>query len=180
MKNAKSKGQTPLEAQPCLEGIEITRTPHHFVKDVACPYCKQKTIGIYEINPGTRYAFGMFCANVKCVTNFKSPQPSEVESAVQDNKELLRILEPQQIKCIQLFTFSKRRHLIEGIACPYCKKKAIGILSTPTNEKQTQFRMRCVNDECVTNFQSPVSRELDLILRQTLGIEQGVVRKGDL
>ena len=139
-------------AQFRLDGIELVDYYHNnvrFIKDVTCPYCKQKSIATFG-QECWYFGYGTFCANAKCITNYESPFPSEIESMLRDNKELLRISGPQKVEYIDEFIYGKH-HLVKGIACPYCKKRTIGILETQTDEEQTQFQMRCVNKMCVTN-----------------------------
>jgi len=167
-------------AQFRLDGIELNEDYHSFdkgkifFKNFACPYCKQKTIAIGRVFLDDIGAYVTFCANDKCITNYESPLPSEIEDNLRNNKELLRIPGPQKVEYVDGFIYGKH-HLVKGIACPYCKKRTIGILETrtfipitvkntwhhtrsacklyktQTDEKQTQFQMQCVNKMCVTN-----------------------------
>jgi len=64
-------------------------------------------------------------------------------------------------------------HFVEGVNCPYCKQPSLGVDKTYVYEEMThaRFYFRCVNDDCVTNFISHASFEIDWILQGLLDVE---------
>ena len=60
---------------------------------------------------------------------------------------------------------AKPDHFIEGVVCPFCQKPTLGVVPVPVDENITRYGVTCLYSDCVLNFTSRVSWELDHIIK---------------
>jgi hypothetical protein len=57
-------------------------------------------------------------------------------------------------------------HFIDGVICPFCKQPTLGAIPIPVHETLTRYSLTCLYADCILNFMTPVSWELDVLVQE--------------